>query len=243
VNAEGVGRALRQVGTPLKAKASVRFFKSGPGEYAEGDTFLGVTVPEQRKIAKRFRALPLPEIEKLIVSPWHEERSCGLIMLVDRFVRGDEATKGAVYNFYSSHTKYVNNWDLVDSSAECIVGLWLENKPEQMKVLRGLATSDLLWDKRIALLATFHYIKQGRADEALVICEMLLHDPHDLIQKADGWMLKEIGKRVSVDVLKQFLDTHSAAMPRTTLRYALEHFPAETRIHYMQLAKGNKIRG
>jgi 3-methyladenine DNA glycosylase AlkD len=240
VDAEGVGRALRGISTPAKAGTSARFFKSGPGEYAEGDKFLGVTVPEQRKVAKRFRELPLPEIEKLIVSAWHEERLCGLIILVDRFVRGDEATKRAVYNFYSSHTKFVNNWDLVDSSAEFIVGPWLENKPEQMKVLRGLARSDLLWDKRIALLATFHYIKQGRADEALTICEMLLRDPHDLIQKADGWMLKEIGKRVSMDMLKQFLDTHATTMLRTTLRYALEHFPAGSRSHYLQLANVKK---
>lgn len=237
MDARAVSLALRQLGTPLKAQSSARFFKSGPGDYAEGDQFLGVTVPEIRKVAKQFRALSLSETEKLVLSPWHEERLCGLLLLVDQFARSDAVAQEAIYDFYIAHTKYVNNWDLVDLSAEFIVGPWLENKPAKLSVLSKLAASRLLWDRRIAMVATFHYIKQGRAEEALAICEKLLHDEHDLIQKAVGWMLREIGKRAEVKVLQKFLDKYAAIMPRTTLRYAIEHFTPELRAHYMSLAK------
>jgi 3-methyladenine DNA glycosylase AlkD len=237
MDAKSVSLALHQQCAPEKAKASARFFKSGPGQYAEGDKFLGVTVPLLRKTAKQFRDLSLSEAEKLIVSSWHEERLAGLLILVDQFKRGDERSQEEIYNFYVSHTKYVNNWDLVDLSAEFIVGPWLEGKAEMIKVFNRLTSSQLLWDRRIAMLATFHYIKQGRADEAMVICEKLLHDQHDLIQKAVGWMLREIGKRVDVGLLKGFLDNHAASMPRTTLRYAIEHFEPSVRLHYLGLAK------
>lgn len=214
-----------------------RFFKAGPGEYAEGDKFLGVTVPQQRAIAKEFKDLSLAEATDLLTSEWHEERLTALFILVGQYKRGDEANKKAIYDLYLAHTKWVNNWDLVDSSSEFIVGPYLENRPEKLDVLEKLALSELLWERRIAMLATFDYIKKGRADEALIIAEQLLYDKHDLIQKAVGWMLREIGKRVDHSLLSAFLDEHAATMPRTTLRYAIEHFDPERRQHYLSLAR------
>ncbi len=236
MKARDVTQSLRAVATPKKAKASAWFFKSGPGQYAEGDKFLGVTVPEQRNIAKQFKDLSLKETEKLITSSWHEERLTGLFILVDQYRRGDQVNKKAIYDFYISHTEWINNWDLVDSSAGYIVGSWLSDKPDKMKVLQKLASSNLLWDRRIAMLATFHYIKQGRADETLAVINILLYDKHDLIQKAVGWMLREIGKRVDRQVLTAFLDKHAATMPRTCLRYAIEHFSPSERSHYLSLS-------
>ena len=227
---------LRKVANPEKAAFFPRFFKSAPGEYAEGDKFLGVTVPEQRKIAKQFKDLPLKQVEQLIMSSWHEERLTGLFILVGQYTKADEANKKAIYDFYMAHTRNINNWDLVDSSAEYIVGPWLEDKPEKMEVLQTLAHSELLWDRRIAMLATLHYIMRGRADEAIIVAEILLNDPHDLIQKAVGWMLREVGKRVDGELLRVFLKKHAANMPRTTLRYAIEHFTPQERGHYLGLA-------
>ena len=229
--------ALHEATNPEKAAFFPRFFKAGPGEYAEGDKFLGVTVPQQRLLAKQYEDLSLADIATLLTSEWHEERLTALFILVGQYKRGDDANKKAIYDLYLSHTKYINNWDLVDSSSEHIVGAYLENHPEMLKVLTGLAASELLWDRRIAMLATFAYIKKGRADEAIIVAEQLLYDKHDLIQKAVGWMLREIGKRVDHALLTQFLDEYAATMPRTTLRYALEHFAPERKLYYMQLAK------
>jgi len=216
-----------------------RLFKAGPGEYAEGDKFLGVTVPNTRLVAKQFKTLSLDDIEQLLMSEWHDERLCALFILVGQYAKADETNKKIIYDFYSMHLSRVNNWDLVDCSAHLIAGPYLENRPEKMAVLTKLADSKDLWERRIAMVATFDYIKKGRADEALIIAEQLLHDKHDLIQKAVGWMLREIGKRVDRAVLLQFLDKHAATMPRTTLRYAIEHLPPEQRAHYMGL-KGVK---
>ncbi len=225
---------LRAAADPEKAAFFPRFFKAGPGQYAEGDKFIGVTVPEQRKLAKKYRDLWLGDIEKLIQSPWHEERLTGLFILVDNYKRGNVNSRQEIYNFYITHTQNINNWDLVDSSAEHIVGPHLRDSPYKMKVLTKLAQSANLWERRIAMLATFHYIKQGRADEALIIAEDLLHDTHDLIQKAVGWMLREVGKRVDQHLLLTFLDQHCRDMPRTTLRYAIEHLSPETRQKYLK---------
>lgn len=230
-----VASELRKIATPAKAKASAWFFKTGPGQYGEGDMFLGVTVPEQRKIAKIYKDLPLAGIESLITSPWHEERLVGLFILVGQYSRASTQNQKLFYDFYISHTKWINNWDLVDSSAEFIVGPWLADKPEKLKVLEKLADSEMLWEKRIAMIATFHYIKAGQADAALLIAGLLLNDKHDLIQKAVGWMLREVGKRVDRELLIQFLDLHAATMPRTALRYAIEHLPPTQRIHYLDM--------
>ncbi len=183
--------------------------------------------------------MPLPELSKLISSKWHDDRLLALIILVRQYQKGNEAQQRAVYDFYLKHIAYVNNWDLVDSSAEFIVGPQLGDHPDKLKVLTGLAASGELWERRIAMLATFAYIKKAKAEDALVIAELLLHDPHDLIQKAVGWMLREIGKRVDRKILLDFLDQHAREMPRTMLRYSIEHLPPEQRAHYMALkAKG-----
>jgi len=228
-----VTKALKTVATAERAKTNAWFFKSGPGQYGEGDKFLGVTVPQQRVIAKQFKNLSLTEVEKLVMSPWHEERLTGVFILVYQYQRTDTVNKKAIYDFYMSHTKCINNWDLVDSSAGYIVGQWLDGKPEKMKVLTKLAKSDLLWDRRIAMIATFYYITQGTADEALQIIEILINDRHDLIQKAVGWMLREIGKRVDKQALVDFLDKHATTMPRTSLRYAIERFSPTERAKYL----------
>lgn len=228
-----IKKDLRHAANPEKAVFFPRFFKAGPGEYAEGDKFLGVTVPNQRKIAKKYKDLPLKEIEELIESPWHEERLTGLFILIHAFQKGDLAKQKDIYDFYMSHTAYVNNWDLVDSSAGYIVGVYLSDKSEKMRVLTKLAKSELLWDRRIAMIATFAYIMKGQSGEALVIAEILLHDKHDLIQKAVGWMLRETGKRCDRQLLEDFLARHYKTMPRTTLRYAIEHFDAPTRKKYL----------
>ena len=229
---------MRAAGRPERVASTARFFKAYPGGYSEGDKYLAVGVPATRQIAKQYRDLPLPEIEILLNSEWHDERLLALFILVGQYKRADDAGRQAIYDFYLAHTSQVNNWDMVDSSAEFIVGPYLDGRPEQMKVLRKLAGSKLLWERRIAMLATFHYIKQGRADEALAVIEQLLHDDHDLIQKATGWMLREIGKRVDRQILLQFLDEQAATMPRTSLRYAIEHLPPEQRAHYLAAKRG-----
>lgn len=237
MKAADVSSALLELGTPSKAEASAWFFKTGSGQYGHGDKFLGVSVPEQRKIARQFKDLPLSEVEKLIMSPWHEERLTGLFILVSQYKNGDEVARQEIYNFYISHTKNINNWDLVDSSASYIVGPWLEDKPQKMKTLEKLAKSDLLWDKRIAMISTLYYISRESSKEALTIAEILLYDKHDLIQKAVGWMLREVGKKASRENLTKFLDQYADTMPRTSLRYAIEHLNPEERAYYLGLAK------
>lgn len=231
--------ALRAVAQPDRVSSTERFFKTYPGGYSEGDQFLGCTVPATRAVAKQFYDLTLAELDILITSPWHDDRLLALIILVCHYQKGDQMARAAAYDFYMAHLAYVNNWDLVDTSSGYIVGPYLENRPEKMQVLHRLAVAESLWERRVAMLATFAYIRQGHAEEALSIAEQLLHDKHDLIQKAVGWMLREIGKRVSRAVLLDFLDTHAADMPRTTLRYAIEHLPPDQRAYYRNL-KGVK---
>lgn len=198
-------------------------------------------MPQQRLVAKAYKDLPLAEVKKLLMNPMHEARLTSLFILVGQFQRAqkakDEEVRKAIYDLYLKHAAYVNNWDLVDSSSEFIVGPYLDDRPEKMEVLQKLADSKLLWERRIAMLATFAYIKDGRADEALIIAEQLLNDKHDLMHKAVGWMLRELGKRVDRALLAQFLDNHAVTMPRTTLRYAIEHFSPDRRKHYLGLAR------
>lgn len=236
-NYEDVVKELRGVATEERARSNAWFFKTGKGQYGYGDKFLGVTVPQQRKVAKKHRYLPFTEIKKLITSPWHEERLTGVFILVYAYQHSDSKGKKAICDFYMSHTKFINNWDLVDSSASYIVGDYLEDKPDKMRVLTKLAHSELLWERRIAMIATLKYIVSGNSQEALQIADILLYDDHDLIQKAVGWMLREVGKRVSREELTYYLNQHAATMPRTTLRYAIEHFDEKTRKHYLLLAK------
>lgn len=221
---------LRDIAAPEIAKHSQRFFKTGKGEYGEGDQFLGIRVPQIRKVAKRFKKLSLDEIEKLLHSDFHEERLCALIILVNRAEKAPPEKLENIYELYLANTKYVNNWDLVDSSAEYIVGRYLADKDRS--ILYDLAESDNLWERRIAIMSTFYFIKRNQFEDTLKIAKLLLRDKHDLIHKAVGWMLREIGKR---DIKKEenFLDQYLKNMPRTMLRYAIEKFPEDKRKEYL----------
>jgi 3-methyladenine DNA glycosylase AlkD len=226
MKASDVRAALRALKDPAKAKVMSGFFKTGPGQYGEGDVFLGLTVPQQRAIANKFQGLALPEIEKLLHSKIHEERLTALIMLVEKY-RREASFRGAIYKSYVRNFKWINNWDLVDSSAEHITGPWLRDKDRSL--LRRWAASKHLWTRRIAMLSTFHYIKNGEHKDAFEIAEMLLGDDEDLMHKAVGWMLRELGKRVSENRLRGFLKKNAARMPRTALRYAIERFGEKER--------------
>jgi 3-methyladenine DNA glycosylase AlkD len=231
VKAKDVSQALHQVATPERAKANAWFFKTGPGQYGEGDKFVGVTVPQQRKVAKQFKDLPLKELEKLIKSPWHEERLTGLFILVNQYQKADDKTQKSIAGFYHKNRSHVNNWDLVDSSAPYILGDYLLN--HSSSVLYRLAKSRSVWDRRIAIITTLNFIRFGQYEDTLKLAEQLLGDKHDLIQKAVGWMLREMGKRDRTTLL-QFLEKHADAMPRTALRYAIEHLSPQQRSYYMK---------
>ena len=224
-------QALRAAVDSKKAEFFPRFFRSGPGEYGEGDKFLGITVPQQRAVARQHKDLALQDIVSLLKSPWHEERLAALFILVTQYKKADTTTKRNIYDMYLANTKYVNNWDLVDSSAHYIVGHYLLDK--NRSVLYRLAKSNKLWEKRIAIIATYYFIRHSQLTDTYKIAELLLNDNHDLIHKAVGWMLREAGKR-NVRSLERFLDKHAAVMPRTMLRYALEKFPPTKRKKYMK---------
>lgn len=220
VTASAVLKSLKELAQPEKAAFFPRFFKSGPGEYGEGDKFIGVTVPNQRKIAKRFREMSTAEIVKLLDNAWHECRLTGTLILVDQFQRAKtDADRKAIYNLYLKKKDRINNWDLVDSSAHKIVGPFLENRSR--KPLYKLAKTKHLWSNRIAIIATLHFIKQDDYADTLELSQLMLQHPHDLMHKAIGWMLREIGKR-DEKVLLAFLRKHQTEMPRTMLRYSIE---------------------
>lgn len=225
---------LAALGDATAARFALRFFKTGPGQYGEGDRFLGIRVPVLRDLARDCRDAGLEVALPLLQSAWHEARAVGLMLLVRLYRKGDEATRKRIYTLYLKSTRFINNWDLVDSSAEHIVGPWLADRPaERTRVLTRLARSKSLWERRIAILATFHYIKKGEAAETLRIAEMLLGDREDLIHKAVGWMLREVGKRVGETAAETFLRKHHRAMPRTMLRYAIERFGEDKRRRYL----------
>jgi 3-methyladenine DNA glycosylase AlkD len=238
VTASDVQDALAAVGSSERAIGSARFFKTGPGEYGDGDVFLGVTVPDARRVVKRFSALPLAEIDVLLDSPVHEHRLAALLILVAQFDRAsaprsrDDSVRRELAAFYLAAVRRgrVNNWDLVDSSAPTLLGGYLLDRPRD--VLFELAGSEVLWHRRVAVLATFGFITAGDASTTLELAERLLDDRADLMQKAIGWMLREVGKRVGRDVLTGFLDAHAAALGRTALSYATEHLPADERARY-----------
>lgn len=223
--------ALRKLADPEKAEVLGRFFKTGPGEYGEGDRFLGITVPKIRGLVRESRGAPLGVARDLLHSPIHEERLLGLLLLVDRYRRGDGDDRERVYRLYVRSFPRINNWDLVDSSAEHIVGPHLLESGTAR--LRSWAASKNLWIRRIAIISTFHHIRQRRFDAPLEIAELLLRDPHDLIHKAVGWMLREIGKR-DAGRLEGFLRRRYGTMPRTMLRYAIERFPEGRRRAYLE---------
>lgn len=217
---------MRTLGDPAIAKHSASFFKTGPGEYGEGDRFHGIRVPETRRLARRHRHAPERTVISLLRSAFHEERLLAVLLLVDRYARGDAVEKRHVFDLYLENRHYVNNWDIVDSSAHLIVGPELDTGDTVL--LDELAKSESLWDRRMAVLATLHFIRRGEFAATLRLAKALLGDCEDLIHKATGWMLREVGKR-DVAVLRRFLEDHSAEMPRTMLRYAIEKLPADER--------------
>jgi 3-methyladenine DNA glycosylase AlkD len=221
---------LRALGNSKKAKVLSGFFKTGPGEYGEGDVFLGIQVPVLRKVAAEYQDLSLREVEKLLHSPIHEERLVALLILIHLFSKGTETLREEVYALYLKSTGFINNWDLVDLSAPQIVGAYLRDRGKGP--LPRLAKSSSLWERRIAVLATFHFIKENSFEETLHISKMLLNDREDLIHKAVGWMLREVGKR-RISTLESFLSEHYKRMPRTMLRYAIERFPESMRKKYL----------
>lgn len=230
-------RRLDELADPATALTLARFFKTGPGEYGEGDRFLGIRMPALRKLAREFQSLSLKEIETLLHSAYHEHRLLALLLLVRAYERGDEQQRQRIYRLYLDNTKHINNWDLVDTSAGHIVGAHLSHRSR--RPLTRLARSRSVWERRIAMLATFHFVKRGEFQPTLEIAEMLLNDSHDLIHKAAGWMLREVGKR-DQSVATRFLDTHYPHMPRTMLRYALERLPARTRQRYLTIGKARR---
>lgn len=223
--------ALQRHGSKEKASSSARFFKTGPGQYGEGDVFFGVTVPEQRAIAKKFRDTPLEDIEVMLADPAHEMRLTALLILVAQFRKADADGKKAIADFYLRHLDGVNNWDLVDSSAPQILGAWLVTKKDR-SVLYRLARSGKLWRERIAIVATQELIRHGEFEDTVRIATILLTHKHDLIHKAVGWMFREIGKKDEA-MLRGFLHQHAATMPRTALRYAIERMEAAERRRWM----------
>lgn len=235
MEATSIKEQLQQLGNQEKADHSAYFFKTGKGEYGEGDHFIGCTVPETRNVAKRNRFTPFTELEKLLADEMHECRLCALIILVEQFKRADELTRKEIVDFYLSQTARVNNWDLVDLSSYHIVGEWLKEKEDRTLIYR-LATSRLLWDQRIAVVSTVAFIRNNDFDDTLRLSEMFLTHKHDLMHKACGWMLREVGKRDET-TLTGFLDIHHTEMPRTMLRYAIERLSAEQKKKYMQRPK------
>ena len=220
----------------IKAKILTRFFKTGKGEYGEGDVFLGITVPVSRSIAQKYGDLPLFEISKLLQNKYHEVRLIALLILVHKYKSSPTpgiGEKKKIVSFYLKNTKYINNWDLVDLSAQYILGDYLLDKDP--KILIKLAKSNNLWERRIAIISTFAFIYMGQSKWTIHIAKMLLKDPESLIHKASGWMLREVGKRVSESDLTLFLDRHWKDMPRTMLRYAIERLSETKRKYYLKL--------
>lgn len=227
---EQIKRELSQLSNPDRAKKLAGFFKTGKGQYGEGDLFLGIPVPEQRKVANRYTDLLLNDLQELLNSKFHEHRLTALLILISKYGKAEDSGKEEIFSFYLKNTENINNWDLVDLSAPKIVGDYLVNKDGF--ILYKLAKSNNLWERRIAILSTFRFIGNNDFEDALSISELLLHDKHDLIHKAVGWALREIGKR-DQEVEERFLTKYCMQMPRTMLRYAIEKFDCEKRKFYL----------
>ncbi|HET6396827.1 MAG TPA: DNA alkylation repair protein [Pseudoxanthomonas sp.] len=228
---DDIRRQLHALADPAVAAGMQRFFKTGPGEYGEGDRFLGIRVPALRRLARAHRALPLDAVLELLRSEWHEARLLALLVLVEQHRRGDGRARAAIHRAYLAHARHVDNWDLVDASAVDLVGPHVD--PGDPVLLVRLAGSGSVWERRIAVIATFHWIRRGEFGPALRIAEQLLHDPHDLIHKAVGWMLREVGNRDRTRE-EAFLASRYHGMPRTMLRYAVERFPEARRRQYLE---------
>ncbi len=227
---EQVKTELDKLSDPEYAGRLQGFFKTGEGEYGEGDVFLGLRVPETRRVAKKYRKIPLTDVLELLRSGIHEHRLIALFILTEQFNRGDGEVRRQIVELYLRNTEYVNNWDLVDSSAHKILGAWLVDRPRE--VLYELAGSESLWERRISIISTFAFIDKGDLADALALARVLVDDGHDLIHKASGWVLREVGKK-DQSVLEEFLVEHHKTMPRTMLRYAIEKLPGDLRRFYM----------
>lgn len=221
---------LRSIASKERALSNARFFKTGKGEHGEGDEFLGITVPDIRSIAKKYSSVSLNDIKILLHSKIHEERLTALLILVEEYTKCPKERKNIV-DFYCNNTQYINNWDLVDLSADKILGRYLFEQKDTT-LLKALSQSQHLWERRIAVIATFYFVKQNHYTTTIDIATQLLQDKHDLIHKAVGWMLREVGKRDQI-VLEKFLQQYAKTMPRTMLRYAIEKFPQEKRKSYL----------
>lgn len=237
---EELQRETKKLRNSEKAKACKWFFKTGKGEYGEGDVFYGITNPICHQLVRKYKELPIVEIQELIKSKIHEERLIALLILVEQFKKGNEKQRGIIYKIYLNNIKYINNWDLVDLSAHKIVGDYLLQGPTLQLV--NLAKSKSLWERRITIISTFAFFAKGSSKETLEIAKILVNDPHDLIHKAVGWALREVGKRVSMDDEKKFLNKYAKIMPRTMLRYAIERFPEKLRKKYLNYGKKIKQR-
>lgn len=235
---EGIKKDLLKLKNPKKAVIFTRFFKTGKGEYGEGDEFIGLTVPQQRMVAEKHINLTLQDLQELLSSKIHEYRLTALIILVNKYKKADDKLKKEIFDFYLQNTKHINNWDLVDLTAPNIIGDFLLN--QDRKIIYKLVKSNNLWERRIAVLATFTFIKNKQYEDSLKIAEILLKDSHDLIHKAVGWMLRELGKRDQV-LEEVFLKKHYQIMPRTMLRYAIEKFDEKKRIFYLSKEKTYKV--
>lgn len=231
MTAKEIRQELEMYIDPVKKEYLPKFFKTGKGQYGEGDKFLGIVVPNVRLVAKKHREESLETVKELMRSEFHECRLCGLFILVERFKKSDEKDRKEIYEFYLSQTERINNWDLVDLSASYIVGEYLRDRSREP--LYRLAESELLWEQRIAVVSTYAFIKNGDFTDIYALAEKLLTHEHDLMRKAIGWMLREAGKR-NKDLLVAFLEKYCLVMPRTMLRYAIEKFPKEERKYYMR---------
>lgn len=231
MSADDAREHLQSLASPALAKSAARFFKTGPGEYGEGDVFIGINVPTLRQVSREFRELPFEELQSLLESPIHEERHLALMILVLQAAKCTEAHQKLAFEFYLKNTHRINNWDLVDCSAPQVVGGYLLSRSR--KPLLILAKSKSLWERRIAVLATQHFIRQSDFDDTLKISRLLMHDREDLIHKATGWMLREVGKKNEA-LLEEFLDRHAGEMPRTMLRYAIEKLSPDQRQAYLK---------
>ena len=230
-------REIQALASPERAVRSRTFFKTGPGQYGEGDVFIGLTSPQVRTIAKKYWRLPYGDILALLKDPIHEYRSCAVEILVHKF-KSDEDERKRIYEFYLESAPCVNNWDLVDSSAHHIVGEYLQDKPR--RILYALAASKNLWERRIAIVATWAFIKKHQFSDTFAICEKLMHDEEDLMHKACGWMLREVGKK-DRKALDMFLRAHATNLPRTALRYAIERHNEKERKAWLMVGKGKAV--
>ena len=231
MNQKIIHNDLLQLANEQIAEHSQRFFKTGKGEYGEGDIFLGIRVPLLRRLVKKYGGISIAEVRKLLHSKFHEERLLAVLMLVQLFKSADESVQKQVYDLYLENTEFINNWDIVDISAAKIVGAHLHEKDKAP--LSDLVQSKNLWERRIAIISTFYFIRQNEFDDTLKLAKILLNDKEDLIHKAVGWMLREVGKR-EIEFEEEFLQEHYKIMPRTMLRYAIEKFPETSRKMYLR---------